>query len=134
VSGPLDILVSVLAPDAAAGAYNDWELVATTTLPGWVQVGLLIVAAAALVGSFVGLGRISRSKRLTLFVLRALAAAWIVALVMQPAIELRAVSRVRTRVALAVDTSRSMSLATPKSSTLARPDGSMITFSGLISR
>lgn len=114
--GLLDLFVSLLAPDAAAGAYNDWELVATTTLPVWAQLGLMLLAGLALAATFLGLGRISRSKRVTLLLLRGLLALWVVALVLQPAIELRAVSRVRTRVALMVDASRSMGLATPEGS------------------
>ncbi len=47
-SGPLELLVKLLAPDASAGAYNDWRLVATTTLPAWAlaAIGLCLLVAA----------------------------------------------------------------------------------------
>lgn len=112
MTGPLDLFVSLLAPDAPAGAYNDWQVVATTTLPQWAQAGLVALALAALVGSAFALAKVPRRTRLTLMILRVLLAIWVVVLMLQPAIELRAVSRVRTRVALMVDSSRSMGLAT----------------------
>ncbi len=112
----LDILVSLLAKDAPPGAYNDWQIVMTTSLPQWAQLGLLAAVALALVGTYFGLARTSRGTRATLYVLRILIAVWMLVLLMQPAVELRAVSRVRTRVALMVDSSRSMGLPTDKGS------------------
>ncbi len=111
-SGPLELLVKLLAPDAGAGAYNDWRLVATTTLPSWAlgAIGVLLLGAVVLSG--LGLVRIARHRRLVLLVLRGALALWVFALLLQPAVELRAISRVRTRIALLVDGSRSMSLAT----------------------
>ncbi len=102
-----------LAPDAAAGAYNDWRLVATTTLPGWAQVALVIGLLLAVGVSTLGVWRLPWRKRAAVMTLRALLGIWVAVLVFRPAIELRAVSRVRTRVAMLVDGSRSMSLATP---------------------
>jgi uncharacterized membrane protein len=114
VSGPLELLVGLLAPDAASGAYNDWRLVFTHTWPSWVQVALPVVLAAAVVASATSLSRASRGRRAALIALRALVAVGVLALFLQPAVELRAVSRVRTRVAMLLDTSRSMGLATPE--------------------
>lgn len=108
-----ELMIRIFAPDAGIGAYNDWRLVATTTL-GTVVLSVIGVAllAAVVVGSR-SLGRIERKRRALLIALRVLAALWVLALVLRPAIELRAVSRVKSRVALMVDASRSMGLATP---------------------
>lgn len=113
MSGPMDLLVGLLAPDATSGAYNDWQLVATTTLPNWLIITIAIVLLASVAASAFGLRRVTGTRRYLLLGLRILAAVWVMILVLQPAIELRAVSRVRTRVALLADTSRSMSIATP---------------------
>lgn len=112
MTGPVELLVRYLAPDAGAGAYNDWRLVATTSLPTWAQLTLGTALVLAIAASALGLTRLALPKRILLLALRALAAFWVLALLLQPAIELRAVSRVRTRIAVAVDASRSMSLAT----------------------
>src|SRR5262245_8402828 len=108
-----DVLVHLLAPDAGAGAYNDWRLVATTTIAPIVLGAIGVALAAALAISVRSLSRLPARRRVLLGVLRAAAAIWVMLLVLKPAVELRAVSRVRTRVSLLVDTSRSMSLATP---------------------
>lgn len=101
-----------LAPDAAPGAFNDWQLISTSTL-SWAQLlffGLLVVAA--LVASALGVWRLGARRRTVLIALRVVAGLAVLALLIMPAIELRAVSKVRSRVALLVDGSRSMSLAT----------------------
>lgn len=108
-----DIVMSVLAPEAAAGAYNDWRLVATTTLAPAILIALGVALLVALAISVHSSARLPRNRRILLGVLRALAALWVMALLLKPAVELRAVSRVRTRVALLADASRSMGLATP---------------------
>lgn len=110
--GPLDFIVRWFAPDAGAGAFNDWRLVATTTLPDWALGAAGVALLLALGLSTIGLRRVPAVRRYTLLVLRVLAALWVLVLLLKPAIELRAVSRVRTRVALLTDASRSMSLAT----------------------
>jgi uncharacterized membrane protein len=112
MTGPVDFLVRMLAPDAGTGAYNDWRLVSTSTLPTWALVGLGALLVIALGASLLGLRRLSPGRRVLLMTLRALAGVWVLLVLLEPAIELRAVSKVRTRIALAVDTSRSMSLAT----------------------
>ncbi len=107
----METLVRLLAPDAAAGAYNDWQLVFTTDIPTWAKISLLLAGLIALLLSWRGLQRLPPKKRALLFTLRALVGVMLAVLLLQPAVELRAVSKVRTRVALAVDSSRSMSLA-----------------------
>ncbi len=101
-----------LAPDAAPGAFNDWQLVSTTTLSStWIVVFALLIAAAV-VASAMGVWRLGPRRRHVLLGLRIIAALAVLALLVMPAIELRAVSKVRSRVALLVDGSRSMALAT----------------------
>ena len=112
----MEWLVRLLAPDAAAGAYNDWQIVSTTSLPTWAQVTLTAALALAMLASAVGVWRLPLRKRLPLLLLRSFVGFWVLALLFRPAVELRAVSRVRTRVALLADTSRSMALATPNGS------------------
>lgn len=104
-------LLRLLSPDDAS--YNDWRLVALSTWPpeAWLVAGVFAVVAVAL--TWLGLVRLGARRRWALAGLRALAAAIVVALLLMPALELRAVSKVRARVALLVDGSRSMSLATP---------------------
>ena len=109
----MEWLVRLLAPDAATGAYNDWQLVSTTTLPGWAQLALTVAIIAAVLVSMVGVWRLPWRKRVPVIILRALLGFWVLVLLHRPAVELRAVSRVRTRVAMMVDASKSMSLATP---------------------
>jgi uncharacterized membrane protein len=108
-----ELLVRIFAPDAGVGAYNDWRLVATTTLAPWILLMIGAALAAAVVLSARALGRLPFERRVLLLVLRSFAAIWVMILLLKPAIELRAVSRVRSRVALLVDASRSMGLATP---------------------
>ena len=114
---PVGWLVRLLAPDAQPGAYNDWKLVAGTELSTlWlVLIGLGLLAAVVL-GS-TGLRRLPTARRRWLIGLRLLAGALVFILVLMPEIELRAVSKVRSRVALLLDASRSMGLATPAGKT-----------------
>jgi uncharacterized membrane protein len=108
-----DLIIRIFAPEAGIGAYNDWRVVAATTIAPWIltTIGLLLALAVAI--SARTLKRIPLPRRLVLLALRAFAAIWVMGLVLKPAIELRAVSRVRSRVALLADDSRSMGLATP---------------------
>lgn len=109
----MDFLMRWLAPDAAPGAYNDWRLVFA---PHWGQAELwwlaavvILVASAATVR---GLLRLPPRRRTAILVLRLLAMLWLFFLLLEPAIELRAVSRTRSRLAVLVDDSRSMALDT----------------------
>lgn len=112
-------LVRLLAPDAQPGAYNDWKLVAGTDLASsWLILIALGLVVAVVLGAS-GLRRLAPSRRRSLLVLRMLAAALVFALVLMPEIELRAVSKVRSRVVIMLDASRSMGLATPGGSTRA---------------
>lgn len=106
-------LIELIAPDAGAGAYNDWRLVATSTLDRDWLIALCIVAVLAFGASLFGLRRLGARRRRLLMVLRTLALLSVIAMLLMPAIELRAVSKVRSRIALLVDGSRSMELATP---------------------
>ncbi len=109
---PVSVLVRLLAPDARPDAYNDWRLVLTTGLGPGFQLALVVLVVLALAASWAGLSRVPARRRLLLIGLRALAALIVLVVVGMPAIELRAVSKVRSRVALMVDASRSMGLAT----------------------
>ena len=106
-------LVRLLAPDVAPGTYNDWRFVTETTLPWGGQVVLGVLLAVAVAFSVRSVQRAPALQRAGLVALRTLAGVWVLIIVLEPAIELMAVSRVRTRVGLLVDTSRSMGLATP---------------------
>lgn len=110
---PVRWWVKLLAPDAQPGAYNDWKLVTGTDLaPVWlVLIGLGLLVAVGLGAT--GLRRLPAARRNLLLALRLSAAACVFVLILMPEIELRAVSKVRSRVALMLDASRSMGLATP---------------------
>ncbi len=108
-----DLIIRIFAPEAGIGAYNDWRIVATTTLATWTlfAIGAALVIAVVISGRT--LRRVPLRRAIILLLLRTSAAIWVMGLILRPAIELRAVSRVRSRVALLVDASRSMGLATP---------------------
>jgi uncharacterized membrane protein len=91
--------------------FNDWRFVALTRLPAWV-VGLAAMAAlAAVVLAWRGMRAEPRgNRRRVLVLLRGVAAALAVLLVMEPGIELLATTKLRGRVAVLVDRSRSMLL------------------------
>lgn len=108
-----DLVIRIFAPEATAGAYNDWRIVATTGLPAWAIGAIAVLVGVALVVASRGLVRVPLRRRIPLLALRIAAAVWMLGLLLRPAVELRAVSRVRSRVALLVDASRSMGLATP---------------------
>ena len=107
----LDSLVQWLAPDAAPGAYNDWRLVSGA---GWsdqvILVGFILLGLA-LVLSMMGLWRVPLRRRLFLITLRMVVGGIVAFVVLEPAVELRAISRVRSRIAILIDASRSMDLA-----------------------
>lgn len=110
--GFIDTIVRWLAPDAGVGVFNDWRWVLNSSLStGWLALAALAVLLAVAGGAW-GQARLPIRSRLLLVSLRLVAGLWVLLLFMRPAIELRAVSRVRTRVVLLVDDSRSMELPT----------------------
>lgn len=110
---PVRWLVRILAPDAQPGAYNDWKLAIGSELsPVWLSLIALALVVAVVLGAS-GLRRLPAARRRLLVLLRLAAAGVVFVLVLMPEIELRAVSKVRSRVALMLDASRSMGLATP---------------------
>lgn len=91
-------------------AYTDWTLVSLSPWPAWVTllVGtLLIAAAAAVLWNY----RHAR-RRWPLMTLRALGTILIVAFLVEPALQIRMVRKIRNRLAIVVDDSESMSLST----------------------
>jgi len=89
--------------------YNAWRITSLSTLPGWALALAALGIAAAVWLSFRGIrSEPSRLRRSVLIGLRVLAGALLLALLLEPGIELRAETRVRARVALLLDTSRSM--------------------------
>ncbi|MCB9653453.1 MAG: hypothetical protein H6729_04875 [Deltaproteobacteria bacterium] len=113
---PLDVFLKLFSFGPDAGGFNDWRLVFTHGLPRWTVLlaTLLVVLVVLALGRT--LMRLPRRRAAVLLALRALTAILVLLLFLRPAIELRAVSRVRTRVALLFDGSRSMSLPTITSS------------------
>ncbi len=90
--------------------YNDWALVSLSPWPtAWLIAGsLALFAAATLV-----LWSYRRARRpWLLVVLRAAAALVVLGMLLEPAIQLRLVRRVKNRLAVVVDRSASMALAT----------------------
>ncbi|MFO0726084.1 MAG: glutamine amidotransferase [Myxococcota bacterium] len=107
----MNSIIRWLAPEE--GVYNDWRLISTTSVPELWLIVLAVLLLGALFLSAMGSTRLGVRRRILLFVLRVVAALLVIGLVLMPAIELRAVSKVRSRIALLVDGSRSMELATP---------------------
>ncbi|MBI5511537.1 MAG: hypothetical protein HY903_22505 [Deltaproteobacteria bacterium] len=88
--------------------YNDWALVSLSPFPLAVKLGvvvLVVVTVGLVLWSYV-----HARRRILLGVMRVAAAALVIAFVLEPALQLRAVRRVRNRLALVVDRSLSMSL------------------------
>ncbi|MBX2810503.1 MAG: glutamine amidotransferase [Myxococcales bacterium] len=110
----VDQMVEWLAPDAAPGAYNDWRLISGADwAPGVMYLmGALLVVALGL--SLVGVWRLSRRRCVELMSWRLSLGVLILFLLLQPTIELRAISRVRSRIAVLLDVSRSMDLASDR--------------------
>ncbi|MGF1511406.1 MAG: glutamine amidotransferase [Myxococcota bacterium] len=104
-------LVRWLVPDGPTDVvYNDWRLVFET---GWGPATTALVVAVlvlSIVFGGVGLRRLRPANRTLLISLRILAGLALLFALLQPAIELRAVSPVRTKVLVAYDASSSMNL------------------------
>src|SRR5262245_43944962 len=90
--------------------YNDWRLaLGATAQMGRTGVGLLIAAAVLAVAlSTVSLFEERRGRGIVLLALRVLGVLACLITALQPAIELRQVTRLPNRVAVLVDASRSM--------------------------
>jgi uncharacterized membrane protein len=89
--------------------YNDWRLTALTPLPAWALVLLAVAAGLAVWAAHRGLGgEPRRGRRIALVALRAVSALLALFLLVEPALELLQVARVRNRFAVLVDASRSM--------------------------
>lgn len=89
--------------------FNDWALVSLSPLPfAWRVIGVIAVVAAAglVVWSYRGARR-----RISLSIWRILAGILVVGFLIEPALQLRAVRKIPSRLAVVVDRSRSMSLA-----------------------
>jgi uncharacterized membrane protein len=95
--------------------YNDWRVaLGATAHVGRLGVVLLILAAALAIGlSTVSLVEERRGRGVVLLGLRVLGVLACLLTALQPAIELRQVTRLPNRVALLVDTSRSMEVRPP---------------------
>ncbi|MEE8408176.1 MAG: glutamine amidotransferase [Myxococcota bacterium] len=90
--------------------YNDWTLVSLSPLqPVWQIIGvtLLVVACGLVLWSYRGARR-----RWTLSTMRLLAALIVIGFLIEPALQLRVVRKIRNRLGIVVDRSRSMTLGT----------------------
>ncbi|MBI4814739.1 MAG: hypothetical protein HY791_00695 [Deltaproteobacteria bacterium] len=108
------LIARLLAPDAGPEAFNDWRFVTGTSLS---ETALLCIAGLLVVSLWIsarGLTRLRPQRRAAVLTLRAIAALLVFGLVTLPEIELRAVSKIRSRIVVLFDDSRSMSLATPE--------------------
>ncbi len=93
--------------------FNDWKLAALTPLPAWLLLLLVLALLSAIVVAAMGLkSEPRRGRRMLLTTLRCLAVVCALFLVLEPAIQLLQVHRVKNRVAVLLDTSASMSLPT----------------------
>ncbi|MBK6849945.1 MAG: hypothetical protein IPG96_21215 [Proteobacteria bacterium] len=90
--------------------YQDWQLVLLSSWSTARWVVALAAALAALLLSWWGCRRQRRALRLLLVGLRALAVGAVLFVVLQPALQLRSVTRVPNHVAVLLDSSASMAL------------------------
>ena len=114
----VEFLVRYFAPQIQPELYNDWKLSLASSISTETRVAFAIVAILAVVAAATGLSRLNIRQRFIVLTLRALSAVTILILILMPVIELRAVSKVRSRIAVYVDDSKSMSLATRKGTRL----------------
>lgn len=91
--------------------FNDWTVALGTSLPGWVLALVVSVLAVALYRTARGLAHEPRpGRRRVLLTLRGVATLVALALLLEPAVQLLQVRRVKNRVAVLVDVSESMGL------------------------
>ncbi len=89
--------------------YNAWKLTALSPLPHPVLGALIAVVLAALVLAAYGLRREKRPmRRFALLALRALTACALIALLLEPGLELMQTARIKGRLVVMLDGSRSM--------------------------
>jgi uncharacterized membrane protein len=94
--------------------YNAWRLVSLSPIPAWALVLLVLAAIASVVLAQRGLRKESRrGRRWALLALRTLAALSAVFMLLEPGVRLLQTTRVKNRLAVAVD--RSGSMAFPSS-------------------
>ena len=108
----VEFLVRYFAPQIQPELYNDWKLSFASSMSTETRTALVVIAVFAVGAAATGLSRLKIRQRFVVLALRALAAITVVILILMPVIELRAVSKVRSRIAIYVDDSKSMSLAT----------------------
>jgi uncharacterized membrane protein len=89
--------------------YNAWKLTTLSPLPHAVLAALIAAALAAFLLAAYGLRREKRPlRRLALLVLRALTALALIALLLEPGLELMQTARIKGRLVVMLDGSRSM--------------------------
>ncbi|MEW5850490.1 MAG: glutamine amidotransferase [Myxococcota bacterium] len=96
--------------DAAEAGFNDWSVTSLTTLPGWA---VFLLTAGLMVAFLVVLESLRKAPwrvKLPLLTLRALGLLCVLALVLEPGVQLQQVSSTPGRVAVLLDVSRSMGL------------------------
>lgn len=95
--------------------FNDWTLTFLTPLPVWARVLVVVLLLSAVVAAHLGLrGEPRRWRRAVLTSLRAVGVLAAIFFLLEPAIQLLQVRRVKNRVAVLLDTSASMQLAASK--------------------
>ena len=89
--------------------YNAWHLTSLSPWPRWALALLALAAVAAVGGAWWGLrGEPRRARRWALLALRTASALLVLFLVAEPAVQLLQTARVKSRLAVLVDSSRSM--------------------------
>ena len=113
----LDALLLWLVPGADPKLYNDWTLTFDSPLGGASLAAVALIVLLSLVASGWGLRRLSVARRTPLMLLRIGIAAVVLLYLLEPAMELRAVSPVRSKTLVLFDDSESMSLVGPDGDT-----------------
>ncbi|RMG16415.1 MAG: hypothetical protein D6729_10885 [Deltaproteobacteria bacterium] len=95
----------------SASEFNDWTLTLLSPLPGWAIVLIGLALVSALLSAWHGLRKEGRPwRRRLLLALRAGAVLVAAVLLLEPAVQLLQVRRVKNRIAVLLDTSASMML------------------------
>lgn len=96
-------------------SYNDWTLVSLSPLAPWLQALVIVGALAA--AALVMWSYRQAPRRALLIALRVVGVLLVLGLLLEPAVQLRAVRKIKNRLAVVVDRSRSMTLAGPEGRT-----------------